>query len=612
MIPHNLSEFINLLRQHQQLVEITTPVDPYLEIAEIHRRTIAAGGPALLFTNVTGKNFPVITNLFGSEQRVTLAFGQDTVSNMTKLIQLAHNLPPKLNDLWRERRLLTRLLRLGTRRQTTQLNCIPNPDVTTLPALTSWHSDGGAFLTLPLVHSRDVVNNKDNLGIYRMQIYSPTEMGMHFQIGKGGGYHLYQAEQLNRDLEVNVYLGGPPALILAAIAPLPENVPEFLLCSLLLGQKLPCTPNPHGTLDLLNNVEFCLSGNVPAHVRRSEGPFGDHYGYNSLQHDFPTFRPRALFHKKNAVFPATVVGKPRQEDFFLGDYLQKLLLPIIPLVMPGVRDLWSYGETGYHSLAACVLHERHEREALSTAFRILGEGQLALTKFLLCVDHAVNLHDFKTLLTHILQRTDFNTDLHIFARTAMDTLDYSSAQLNKGSKGVLMGLGQPRRTLPHTPPTINNHLVQKLGMFCPGCLVLQSYAHAEKPQIYTDILTQTEFADWPLLVLTDDVDRALQSTGAFLWTTFTRFNPATDIHARQSEHRQHKISYTPPLLIDARLKAWYPPELFCDETTKKQVSHKWKKYFPPPQRNNGRRRRTVNIIPLYHESGEVVKIISLL
>ena len=275
-----------------------------------------------------------------------------------------------------------------------------------------------------------------------------------------------------------------------------------------------------------------------------------------------------------------MVGKPRQEDFFLGDYLQKLLLPLIPLVMPGVRDLWSYGETGYHSLAACVLRERHEREALSTAFRILGEGQLALTKFLLCVDQAVDLHDFKALLTHILQRVDFSTDLHIFARTAMDTLDYSSAQLNKGSKGVMMGLGEARRALPTVLPPLDERLVQKLGMFCPGCLVIQSYTHAEQPQIYEKILAQQTIDEWPLLVLTDDAERALRSTGAFLWTTFTRFNPATDIHARHIEHSQHKLTYTPPLLIDARLKAWYPPELFCDPETKKLVDSRWKKYFP--------------------------------
>lgn len=579
-MPRDLTTFLEILRKNGQLQVIEAEVDPHLEIAEVHRRVIAAGGPALLFKKVKGKNFPVVTNLFGSERRVELAFGGDTLDNMARLVALGTALPPRIAELWRERRLLLRLLRLGKRRGRMQLRAITKPDVTILPALTSWHSDGGPFLTLPLVHSRDLVNGKDNLGIYRMQLYTPDEMGMHFQIGKGGGYHLHQAEQLGKDLEVNVYLGGPPALILAAIAPLPENVPEFLLCSLLLGQKLSCATNPYGQLDLLNTVEFCLSGSVPAGVRRAEGPFGDHYGYNSLRHDFPVFRPRALFHKKDAVFPATVVGKPRQEDFFLGDYLQKLLLPLIPVVMPGVRDLWSYGETGYHSLAACVLRERHAREALSTAFRILGEGQLALTKFLLCVDQAVDLHDFRALLTHILQRVDFSTDLHIFARTAMDTLDYSSAQLNKGSKGILMGLGEPRRSLPTAAPSLQNTTVQQLGVFCPGCLVVQSLPHAENAEIYKEILTQKDFDDWPLLVLTDDVQQALRSPGAFLWTTFTRFNPATDIHARRIEHHQHKITYTPPLLIDARLKSWYPPELFCDPATAQLVSNRWHEYFP--------------------------------
>ena len=240
--PLILASFLTRLRQTQQLVEVTAEVDPYLEIAEVHRRVIAAGGPALLFTRVKGKNFPVVTNLFGSETRVALAFGSDTLDNMARLVNVLHNLPPRLGTMWRERRLLMRLLRLGTRRGKAQLHAITNPDVRQLPSLTSWHSDGGAFLTLPLVHSRDLVNGKDNLGIYRMQIYEAHEMGMHFQIGKGGGYHLHQAEQLGRDLEVNVYLGGPPALMLAAIAPLPENVPELLLCSLLLGHKLPLCP----------------------------------------------------------------------------------------------------------------------------------------------------------------------------------------------------------------------------------------------------------------------------------------------------------------------------------------------------------------------------------
>ena len=185
---------------------------------------------------------------------------------------------------------------------------------------------------------------------------------------------------------MTVFLGGPPALILSAIAPLPENVPELMLASLIAGDKLKLTDGPHGRHRfqhaLVANAEFALIGRVPPHVRRPEGPFGDHYGYYSLQHDYPIFNVERIAHRRDAIYPATVVGKPRQEDFFIGDLLQELLSPLFPLVMPAVRALWSYGETGYHSLAAGIVRERYGREAMASAFRILGEGQLSLQKFL--------------------------------------------------------------------------------------------------------------------------------------------------------------------------------------------------------------------------------------
>lgn len=583
MLPTTVGEFIKILRKNNQLIDIEVEVDARLEIAEIHRRVIADGGPALLFRQVRGKKFPVITNMFGSGQRIELAFGgQDTVNQVAQLVDFLTTMPPSLSDVWQQRRSIVQLIKslvsLGRPSKLPFIQ-IDNPDVgNILPATTSWHSDGGAFLTLPLVHTCG--NGKDNLGIYRMQIHDESELGMHLQIGKGGGYHLYHAEQQGRDLAANVYLGGPPALILAAIAPLPENVSEFILASLIIGKKLTKTTNPFGELDLLKSVEFCLSGIIPAGVRRAEGPFGDHYGYNSLRHDFPVFRPRVLWHKKDAVFPATVVGKPRQEDFFLGNYLQQLLLPIIPVVMPAVRDLWSYGETGYHSLASCVLSERYEREALTTAFRILGEGQLSLTKFLLCLDKPIDLRDFRQVLEYILRRADFANDLYIFAKTAMDTLDYTGESLNRGSKGLLIGIGQPCRELPTNKPSLSTTLIDQLEIFCRGCLVISGKSHDNNPQLATAIANQSPLTDWPLIILVDNANNSAASVNNFLWTTFTRFNPATDIYARQVEVKHHKISYTQPIVIDARMKSWYPPELECDSTTKRLVDRRWSEYFP--------------------------------
>ena len=561
MIPSNLPDFISLLRKNNQLIEIQTEVDPYLEIAQIHRCVIGKRGPALLFRRVRGKNFPVITNMFGAEKRVELAFGVDTVQNLTKIVELLTSMPPRLHDLWQNKHLLPRFLRLGKRRSASSANFQTSTDATIIPATTSWHTDGGAFLTLPLVHTHG--EGKDNMGIYRMQIYGKQELGMHFQIGKGGGYHLHLAESKGEDMPTNVYLGGAPALLLSAIAPLPENVSEFLLCSFLLGKKLSTSANPEGGLDILNDVEFCLSGVVPAKIRKPEGAFGDHYGYNSLTHEFPVFRPRKIYYRQDAIMPATVVGKPKQEDFFLGDYLQKLLLPIIPVVMPSVRDLWSYGECGYHALATCVLRERYEREALTTAFRILGEGQLALTKFLLCIDKPLDLRDFRAVLAHVLARFDAKQDLYVFAETAMDTLDYTGSSLNKGSKGVILGLGEPVRTLPKTVPALTNTCITAAEVFCDGCLVLTS--KDSRPEV---ILSLENLQNFPLIVLVDEVKSTMKSVGSFIWTTFTRFNPASDLHAGQTVTVAHKTSYSTPILLDARMKKTYPPELFVTQKLK--------------------------------------------
>ena len=262
---------------------------------------------------------------------------------------------------------------------------------------------------------------------------------MHWQIGKGGGFHYQVAEARGEALPVTVFLGGPPALILAAIAPLPENVPETDAGVADRGRAAAVTTSGPGPHPLVADAEFALVGDVPPRERRPEGPFGDHYGYYSLQHDYPVFRVRAVAHRRDAIYPATVVGKPRQEDFFIGDLLQELLSPLFPLVMPAVEDLWSYGETGYHSLGAAVVKQRYAREAMASAFRILGEGQLSLTKFLLVTDSRVDLKDFRATLEHVLARTHPETDLYVFSNLSMDTLDYTGPGGEQGIQGRVAG-----------------------------------------------------------------------------------------------------------------------------------------------------------------------------
>lgn len=583
----NLRGFLDALRRNRDLAVVEAPVSARLEAAEIHRRVIAAGGPALLFTRVEGSALPLATNLFGTARRAELAFGARPRRLIERLVEFVEtSMPPSPGGLWRARDLVGALLRIGARKRGggAVREVIEEPRLDLLPVLTCWPEDGGPFLTLPLVYTQPPAGagrRAANLGLYRMQVHDPHSTGMHWQIGKGGGFHHAAAEARGEDLPVTVFLGGPPALILAAIAPLPENVPELLLASLLAGEKLRLCDGP-GAHPLIAEAELALIGKVPAGERRPEGPFGDHYGYYSLRHDYPVFEISHVARRRDAIYPATVVGKPRQEDFYIGDLLQELLSPLFPLVMPGVVDLWSYGETGYHSLAAAVVRERYRREAMASAFRILGEGQLALTKFLLVVDRPVDLRDFRATLEHLLARTQPESDLFVFPNLAMDTLDYTGPRVNEGSKGVWLGLGEPVRELPREfrPAAAPPPEVTAVHVFCPGCLVVGGPSAAARPGFAEEIARHPAFAGWLLLVATDEPARAAKSPMNFLWTTFTRFEPAADIHGARATVVRHHVALSAPIAIDARLKPGFPGELFCDEATAETVSRRWREYFP--------------------------------
>lgn len=580
----DLRRFIDRLRRDGDLVVVDAPVDPVLEVAEIHRRVISANGPALLFTHVKGGAFPLVTNLFGTSRRAALAFGERPLRLVRRLVHLAETLlPPTLGKLWAARDVGREVLRIGlSRRDRGPVTEVVTTDVRLdrLPALTCWPEDGGPFITLPLVYTQHPDKPGHNLGMYRLHVHDARTTGMHWQIGKGGGFHYAVAEARGERLPVTVLLGGPPALMLSAIAPLPENVPELMLASLIAGERLRLVEG-QGPHPLVAHAEFALMGSVPPRVRRLEGPFGDHYGYYSLAHDYPVFEVERLAHRRDAIYPATVVGKPRQEDFFIGDLLQDLLSPLFPLVMPAVVDLWSYGETGYHSLAAAIVRQRYAREAMASAFRILGEGQLSLQKFVLVTDRHVDLRDFKATLSHVLARTNPETDLYVFSNLAMDTLDYTGPVVNEGSKGVWLGLGDPVRDLPaafdaaEVPSGVSD-----VRVFCPGCVVVGVPAYADEPGVAARVAAHPAFAGWPLVVLSDEPKRATASAMNFLWTTFTRFEPAADIHAASTRIVRNHIAYTGPVVVDARMKPWYPKEVSCRPDVAQRVTTRWREYFP--------------------------------
>ncbi len=582
----NLGQFLDLLRREKEIVDVEAPVSSDLEIAEIHRRVIAAGGPALLFRNVEGADFPCVTNLFGTPRRVELAFGPRPGRFLRELVRLAQDLPDlSPGKLWSRRGLAREALRVGLK----SVRSAPvterrqaEPDLTRLPLLKTWPEDGGHFVTLPLVYTEHPGTGHHNLGMYRMQRYDERTLGVHWQIQKGGGFHYHAAEGEGRPLPLTLLVGGPPALILAAIGPLPENVPELVLASLLQGGKVRRTRvdgHPH---PLLAEAEFAVQGHVPPHERRPEGPFGDHFGYYSLRHDYPFLRVERLFHRRDAVFPATVVGKPPQEDLWLGNYIQELMTPLTRLVMPSIHSVWSYGETGYHCLTSIVVEERYKREAMKFAFRILGEdgGQLALTKFLVVYDGpGVDQADFRQVLAHALARCRFETDLFVIANLAMDTLDYSGPAVNEGSKGILLGIGDPVRELPGEFSGELPAGARQAAVYCPGALAVAGPSYAEDRDYPQRLARDPRVASWPLVFLVEDT-AVVERNVAFLWSAFTRFEPAADVHAAGSRiHRHHEV-LTPPVVFDCRLKPGFPEELFADEETLARVTRRWTEYFP--------------------------------
>jgi UbiD family decarboxylase len=591
MLINNLRDFLRELRKQGQVVDVTVPCDAELEIPEIHRRVIAESGRVLFFHNVKGSPFPVVTNLFGTKQRVELAFGPRPEAFVKQIAALPHELmPPTPAKLWRARGLAFDALRVGMKSVASapvlecEMSLTPGAGLTTLPALKLWPEDGGRFVTLPLVYTEDPDTRVHNLGMYRIQIYDERTTGMHWQIGKGGGFHHHRAESKGEKLPVTLFIGGPPALMLSAIAPLPESVGELMLASLLLGSKLRRCHRADLAHPVIAECEFAICGYVPPNERRPEGPFGDHYGYYSLRHDYPVFHVEKAFHRRDAIYPATVVGKPRQEDFYIGDYLQSLLSPLFPVVMPSVLELKSYGETGFHGLAAARVKDRYPREAVSTALRILGEGQLSLQKFVMITDGSVDLTDFKSTLIHFLQRTNWKTDLFVLSNVSQDTLDYSGPKVNEGSKGIWLALGSAVRELTtEAPPQTSLPIgAQSCRLFVPGCLVVTGSSYTADPALVSRLAQAQALSGYELILVVDDCEQATQTEELFLWSWFTRFEPAADIYAATMETVRFHVQLTGPVLFDCRMKPWYPAEVEPHPDTVQLVDSRWGSYFSRP------------------------------
>jgi len=432
----SLRAFVDALRRAGELHEIAAPVDPYLEIAEITDRVVKAGGPALLFTNVRGSRFPVLTNQFGSERRIAMAFGaerlEDVSARVRKMLDLS--IPASMGERFAK---LLSLAPLASAIPKTvpQGSCqdvvIDEPDLRELPVLTTWPLDAGPFVTLPLVITKDPRSGQPNVGMYRMQVYNERETGMHWQRHKQGRAH---AAAWGDKIPVAVAIGADPAVTYAATAPLPPVVDEFMFAGLLRGKPVRLVQCKTVDLKVPADAEFVLEGYVDNTDLRTEGPFGDHTGVYSLADKYPTFHVQCVTHRKDAIYAATVVGKPPMEDAWLGKATERLFLPLLQMVLPEVVDMNLPVEGGFHNLAIVSIKKSYPGHAKKVMNALWGLGHMMmLTRVLLIVDSDIDVQDVRSVAWFALNNLAPDRDV-VMMPGPVDDLDHGSYNVAYGTK----------------------------------------------------------------------------------------------------------------------------------------------------------------------------------
>ncbi len=452
-MPHKtLGNYLELLESRGLLHRVKCQVDPVLEIAAITDRISKANGSALFFENVKGSAYPVLTNALGSFERIQLALGRDDMEAVG--IELASFLNPKaissMDEAAKSIRLLKGLLSFPPRHVgngSVQQVVDMEPDMLDIPSLKCWPKDGGRFLTLPLVITKDPQTGQRNVGVYRMQIYGSRTAGIHWHVHKHGAAHFRRAEQMGVPLEVAVVLGCDPSIAFSAICPLPEGFDEFMFAGFLRGRGIRLTRCKTVDLDVPADSEFVLEGVVNPGERKIEGPFGDHLGHYSLEEPFPVFHLKALTRRKKPVYWASVVGRPPMEDGHIGKAIEKIFTPLIRFNLPELTALNMPLETGFHNLVIASFNPSHPGHAKKVMCGLWGMGMMSLAKCIITVRPDVDTNNPRAALEAVLSRTDLNQDMVIMQDAPVDTLDVSSPVLNLGSKLGLDATGPELKPL---------------------------------------------------------------------------------------------------------------------------------------------------------------------
>ena len=596
MIHRTLRQCVDDLHAAGQLVVLNEQVDATLEAAEIQRRLYRSGGPAVLMTRVKDCRFPMLCNMFGTLQRARYIF-RDTLDSVRRLIELKIDASQIGNRPLRYTRAVSAALQTRPRRRARGPVLANTIKLDQLPQLKSWPDDGGPYITLPQVYTEDPDQpglSHSNLGMYRVQLsggqYAPNrEIGLHYQIHRGIAVHHAAALRRDMQLPVNIFVGGTPAMTVAAVMPLPEGMPEITFAGPLAGHRIPMICRP-GTLPVYAEADFCISGRLALQRQLPEGPFGDHLGYYSLQHDFPVLRVDRVTCRNDAIWPFTVVGRPPQEDTVFGQLIHELTAPIVPTVIPGIHAVHAVDAAGVHPLMLAIGSERYvpyehrdkPRELMTQANAILGQGQMSLAKYLWITAHAdapdLDIHDITAFFQHMLECVDWRRDLHFQTRTTIDTLDYSGNALNEGSKLVVAAAGPRLRELPTQMPgsvTLPDGYREPVICF-PGVLAVTgpqfaATGHATIRRFCEHFDQTSPISRFPLIVVVDDSPFVARSLSNFLWVVFTRSNPAPDVDGIEAFTEHKHWGCRGSLVIDARLKPHHAPPLIEDPDVTRRI-----------------------------------------
>jgi 4-hydroxy-3-polyprenylbenzoate decarboxylase len=600
----NLKACVEDLEKKGELLKIEFEVDPRLEMAEIHRRINHAGGPAILFTNVKGSPFPALSNLYGTWERTEYLF-KNEIKTVQQLGAIKTQPERLLKHPFRSLGLLRKAIYALPWKRRRLPSHFKKTRIDQLPAIISWPDDGGAFVTLPQVLTLgpdDTSITKSNIGMYRIQLDGNEyqineEIGLHYQLHRGIGVHHKAYNQSEKAFKVSIFIGGPPAHSVAAIMPLPEGLSETAFAGLLASRRFRYTT--HDGYVISTDADFVICGEVDKENLKPEGPFGDHLGYYSLAHPFPYMKVKHVFHRKDAIWQFTVVGRPPAEDSNFGKLIHDIVGDITPSEFPGLVELNAVDAAGVHPLLLAIgkerympFRERRPEELLTIANHLLGKGQTSLAKYLIISDKEdnpeLNTHDIPAFLAYVLERFRPEHDLHFYTNWTIDTLDYSGHGWNAGSKLVVAAAGEPVRKL-STELGANIHWpasVKDARMVLPGIIACQMQAYSNDMQARSEIgllgehLQEQEMEGWPLIILCDDAQFLSETLNNFLWATFTRSNPAADLYGVRSFCNNKHWGCHGSVIIDARLKPHHAPPLITDPEVTKLVDSYFAKGGP--------------------------------